>query len=546
MAQALRTIAEETKLVGYGSHIGERPFSGEFLVYAVLILASLPARLVALRASIWTDEAWVANSILAPSWKEMFYYPRWLQSSPSLFLALTRLVSKVLGPSEPALRVVPLVAGLLSIAVLAIALRKLFNPTVALCGTSLLIVNVWAAKYSQQVKQYGSDLLASALLSLLIVRYARRPDKRNFIQLVGGFFVVSFLSNAAFFVGPSVVAVVALGPLWQSPVYLRVRRFIIAVMIVVLGVVLNYLIFIRPNSGPNLVESWAISCLNPSHPLTSARALFSSFSALLVPPQFPVMSYLGAAMVLALVAGTVIALIGSAHGSARAVVILLIGPMPLGMAIGASLLGQYPLLSFPRILLWALPACAVVLATTLDTLLKAVRERLSWSNEAPIFYGAAAACFFLVLVLNFGVLHYPRPNERNSEAMRLLRHSMGPSDVLLVHRRMLEQYDYYSRLQGWAAPRIYVGDTDWPCCPRNGPTVFINPMESYMADLRQAAALVNRPGNVWMFLPSGQQGHSELLRPKIVATPSLMQLQSCEETRREPFDQSLVLAYRCR
>jgi hypothetical protein len=524
-----------------------RPLRGELAVYAVLILASWPARLGIMRASIWTDEAWVANSILSPSWKEMFYYPGWLQSSPALFLALERLLTKVFGPSEPALRLLPLCAGLLAIPVLAIALRKLFSPACALCGTSLVIVNVWAAKYPQQVKQYGSDLFAGALLCFLITRYCQRPDRRNFALLVGGFFAVSFLANTALFMGPSVIAAVALGPLWPPLSYRRAGRLKIAIASLVLCGALNYLVFIRPNRGPTLVESWADSYLNPRHPLTSARDLFSSFGDLLVPQAFPMTLYLGAAMVLVVAAGAVMALIGCARGSKKAVVILLLGPLPVAVAIVSSLLGQYPLLRFPRMLLWALPCCAVLLAAALDPLFDAVRQRIARGNEAPIFYSTAVVCLFLVLVLDLGVRRYPRPTEQNSEAMRLLHQSMGPSDVLLVHRRMLEQYDYYSRLQGWAARRVYVGNTDWPCCPRNGSAVFINPdIQSYDQDLREAAALIERPGQLWMFLPSGQRGHSDFLLWKLAATPGLMQRQSCYETHREGFDQSLVLAYQCR
>jgi hypothetical protein len=198
-------------------------------------------------------------------------------------------------------------------------------------------------------------------------------------------------------------------------------------------------------------------------------------------------------------------------------------------------------------LLWALPSCAVLLAAALDPLFNAFRQHMARGNEAPIFYSTAVACLFLVLVLDLGVKRYPRPTERNREVMRLLHQSMGPSDVLLVHRRMLEQYDYYSRLQGWAARRVYVGNTDWPCCPRNGSAIFINPdIQSYDEDLRQAVAEVQRPGQVWMFLPSGQRGHSDFFRWKIEATPGLMRRQSCYETHREGFDQSLVLAYECR
>ena len=543
----MATFSLNAKLTEVGSRISGRPLTGELLVYAVLILASWPARLGIMRASIWTDEAWVANSILAPSWKEMFYYPGWVQVSPALFLALERLVTKVFGPSEPALRLLPLLAGLLAIPVLAIALRKLFSPVCALCGTSLVIANVWAAKYPQQVKQYGSDLFVSALLCFLITRYCGRPDRRNFILLVGGFFVVSFLANTALFMGPSVIAVVALGPLWGSSSYRRAVRLKIAITSFVLCGALNYLAFIRPNRSAILVESWADSCLSLRHPFTSARDLFSSFGDLLVPQAFPVTAYLGAAMVLAVAAGAVIALIGSARRSKKAVVVLLLGPLPIAVAMASSVLGQYPLLRFPRMLLWALPCCAVLLAAALEPLFNAFRQHIARGNEAPIFYSTAVACLFLVLVLDLGVRRYPRPTERNREAMSLLHQYMGPSDVLLVHRRMLEQYDYYSRLQGWAARRVYVGNTDWPCCPRNGSAVFINPgIQSYDEDLRQAAALIERPAQVWMFLPSGQRGHSESLRWKIEATPGLMQRQSCYETHREGFDQSLVLAYECR
>ncbi len=39
--------------------------------------------------SLWLDEAWVANSIHAPSLREMFYYPDWLQTNPPSFLLLS-------------------------------------------------------------------------------------------------------------------------------------------------------------------------------------------------------------------------------------------------------------------------------------------------------------------------------------------------------------------------------------------------------------------------------------------------------------------------
>ena len=539
----VRIFYSKTKLTGVRSRIGERPFIGEFLVYAALILASLPARLSAMRASLWIDEAWVANSILSPSWKEMFYYPRWLQPTPPLFLTIARLVTKVVGPSEPALRLLPMLAGLIAIPVLAIALRKLFSPVSALCGASLVIVNFWAIKYAQQVKQFGADILASALLVFLITRYCHRPDRRNFALLVGGFVAISFLSTSAFFMGPSVMAAILLGPLWQVPSQLRAGRLKIAVVSFTLGSVLNYLVFMRPNRSSDLLAYWAEFCLKPGHPFTSAQALFTSLGELFVPQVSRGTSYVGAAIVLAVAAGMAIALIGSVRGSSKAMVILLLGPLPFAVAMAFSVLGLYPLVHSPRMLLWALPSFAVALAAALEQLLNTFRQRMAREDEPVVFYGTALACFLAVLAVNVIVIRYPRPSERNSEAVRFLHQSMGPSDLLFVHRRMIEQFDYYSRLQGWAPRRVYIGQTDWPCCARTGETYIDTPnIQNYAGELHRTAAQIQPQARIWLFLPWGRSD----LTWKMEATPDVMQLQSCHETHREDFDQSLVLAYQCR
>jgi hypothetical protein len=521
-----------------------RPLTGELLVYAALIVASLPARLSTIRASLWLDEAWVANSILSPSWKEMFYYPPWLQPTPALFLAFSRLLTKMLGPSEAALRVLPVLAGIVAIPFLAVALRKLFSGAAALCGTSLFIVNFWSVKYAQQVKQFGSDVFASAVLVFLITRYCLGPDRRNFTLMVGGFVVLFFLSTSAIFMAPSVIAAVAFGPLWKAPEHRWVGRLKVAVASFALGIGVNYLVFMRPNRGPSLVAFWADRCLKFSHPFTSALGLFESFGELLVPQVFPRALLAGAVMVLPLIAGIVIALMGSARGSRKAVVVLLLGPLPLAVAMGFSLIGLYPLLHSPRMLLWALPGCAALLAITLDELWLTLRRRMAPGKEARIFYGTAAVCFFAVLALNFIVIRYPRPNEQNGEAMRLLHQSMAPSDTLYVHRRMVEQYDYYSRLQGWAPRHVYIGNTGWPtCCARNPVNYDASTdLRTYVAELRQVGAEIQRPGKLWMLLPWGR---SDLVW-KVEATPGVMQLQACSETHREGFDQTLVLAYQCR
>src|SRR5436309_2141496 len=80
-----------------------------FLIPAVLVvLGALIVRIPSLDRSLWMDETWVANSILAQSWQEMFYYDAWSQSTPPLFLAIVRAIVSVAGPSDLAFKILPL------------------------------------------------------------------------------------------------------------------------------------------------------------------------------------------------------------------------------------------------------------------------------------------------------------------------------------------------------------------------------------------------------------------------------------------------------
>jgi hypothetical protein len=65
------------------------------LVLGGLVLAGVITRVQFLDRSLWLDEAWLANSILAASLPQAIYYDDWLQTTPPLFVALARLVTAV-------------------------------------------------------------------------------------------------------------------------------------------------------------------------------------------------------------------------------------------------------------------------------------------------------------------------------------------------------------------------------------------------------------------------------------------------------------------
>lgn len=110
---------------------------------------------------------------------------------------------------------------------------------------------------------------------------------------------------------------------------------------------------------------------------------------------------------------------------------------------------------------------------------------------------------------------------------------------------MNEQFLYYRRLLSWN-PYVYFGNTEWPCCALNTDKRASSPSVRNLLDDLNAAAMQARNHTLWLFLPSAATGHwSRILRPQIDAIPRILNQQGCRQDVKEPFSQTLVLAFSC-
>jgi hypothetical protein len=511
----------------------------------LMILFSLPARLATLSSSVWLDEAWVANSVRAGSVREMLFYSTWQQNTPALFLVIERAVSQIAGDSEIALRIFPFIAGLGALAFTAWALRALFLPAASLLGLSLVICNYYAVKYPQQIKQYGADLLVTALIVYLVVIYWTRTfPPRVFwpLSLAGAF--GSLLAFPALFLVPSVVISLGAGAMRRRSSRVGAA---VALLLIVACQSANYLFFIRPNQSAELFASRSAEFLNIHTPLSSAYSLVLAYSALLVPGSAAAFGSIAAGAILAIAAfGGVRCLLLTRRRSVTGIVTALTALMPLGSVVAASLLGQYPVLEYPRLILWSLPCIALLAACAADPLV--VLSQKYPRMASTIGVAVTLTCFLAVAALDFTVLRYPRGRERNAEAVAFLRSNMSPGDYLYLHGGMWEQFQYYARRTSWAPRNVYVGAMDWPCCALNVTDRVSSPgVADFGADLMRAAAL-SEGRRLWFLVPSGLQGHWSFdaqTHAHIASIPSVIQSKGCLSETRESFDQTLVMGFRC-
>lgn len=516
----------------------------------LLLFLSLPARFVRLNDSIWMDEAWVANSLLEPSLHDVFFTKTWTQSSPPLFLLLERWTTGFLGSSEAALRMLPLAAGLAGLVLAALALRRWLSTPAALLGFTLLCSNYYVIKYCQQVKQYGTDFFVSALLLLLVGRYLESGSRRHLVALLAAGAAGLFLSyTTVFWLGTLLISASIPGEpgVSQTPGLSRFRWSRMAGAGCVLGSVLLvvHVVFIRPNRSAALVQNFQSSYLDPLHPLASLQRLISTIGTLLVahPGLFPSMVGLATAALAAYV--TVRAIVESRAGERRGLMLALAGALPLACALAAGILGLYPVLDYPRMLLFALPSVALLLGQSAGVLLTPLIHSQAYQRGLRV--SIFGACIAVVVASQVAFFRYPRPAEENRPAMAFVKSRLDPGDLLFVHGGMYEPFKYYRTGLGFHPEYLYIGNEQWPCCATGDLKEATSPsVKGFESDLLEAARRARGHG-LWLLFPAGSAGHwSAGFRDEIQATSTILIGGGCGRELRRLFGQTLVESYSCR
>lgn len=88
-------------------------------IITLVVICGLIPRVAGLSGSLWLDEAWVANSVMAPSILGVLYYETHLQVSPPMFLLMVRFAVGILGLSNEVLRVTPFLMGIVAAVAMA-------------------------------------------------------------------------------------------------------------------------------------------------------------------------------------------------------------------------------------------------------------------------------------------------------------------------------------------------------------------------------------------------------------------------------------------
>ncbi|NBC10771.1 MAG: hypothetical protein GVY24_03430 [Planctomycetes bacterium] len=448
--------------------------------FGLILLVGGAARLLAYAhaRSLWLDEVLLARNILDRSFLDLLEPLEGKQVAPVGFLWLVKSATLALGDHEWGLRLMPLLAGLLALALFLPLVKQVTSWRGQLVALALFAASASLVWFSNELKQYGFDALSAVVLLLLGLRLlAGAGGAGRWLALAGVGVLCLFVSHASVFIAGGVAAVLTLNRAAQ-------RQWAAAGAATLIGLlwagcfVLMYLLFYQTAAGDSFLVTYWSSKFMPLVP-DSAQDLKWFFTSLHVlfegamGGREPILGswFTGLWIVLALVGCYAV---GSRRGWVLA---MLLSPLPF--ALLASGLGKYPFEQ--RLLLFAAPPALALMGAGAGFLAEAAAGQ---ARRGGVVVIAAVLVFPALHVVNRMARPYTWEEMRPLCARLLERLDEDKDAVLYVEKLSRPAFFFY-----------------WP--RQGGGEVEVLPA-SYLASdpqlLERDLALMRSHGRVWVLM----------------------------------------------
>jgi hypothetical protein len=372
--------------------------------------------------SLWLDEIYLAGSVIDRSLHDLLFTPLkdW-QAAPAGFLVLVHGFAAVFGSGEKSLRLGSLVFGLGAMPLMWAVARRVLGGGGVLMAVACFSFLGPLIYYSNELKPYSCDVVASLAITLAALRWVENPDFNR--ALIAGFVGVLGI----FFSFPAVFVLAGAG-VWML---LRDRRAIGICAAWGAAFVVNYLVFIRPLATgvahPHLVAYWvAQNAFMPWAPLDAVEWIFSNLVAIARNPGAMWLDYPDAALI-GLIIG-VVAVVKSRGGKLW----LVLAPLPV--ALLASATRQYPFAD--RLALFFVPQYLLLIAAGLEWL---------WTNlPGKVAAIAIGGCILFPSAQRaLGYLRWPPGREESLKTYQWVAGRYQPGDVVYLSHFAEPSFDYY-------------------------------------------------------------------------------------------------------
>lgn len=307
---------------------------------------------------LWEDECFLGVSLYQRDFAGLLQPLDYHQVAPFLFLWLEKAIVMLFGFNELALRLPAFLASLASLALFVHLSRRLLAGPARVFAMALFAVSYPAARYAAEAKPYGTDLLVSLALIVLLVEWLRRPGQtRWLIGLVMGCPLAIGLSLPALFTAGA-VSLLLLATMLRQPEVRRWGWWVAYNAALLLGAATLYRLSIRPQLQAELgfmSEQWSEAFV----PWTSVAAvlkwLVTTHTGSLFAHPVGDKNFGSTLTTILLVAGMVFL----ARHRRWTVALLLL--LPLGLHLTAAAMHRYPYGGHVKFSMYAAPLIYLIM-----------------------------------------------------------------------------------------------------------------------------------------------------------------------------------------
>lgn len=340
---------------------------------------------------LWLDEEMIAINIRDRTLGQLTGALSLGQAAPYGWLAVQRLIFVVAGGGERALRFLPMLFGVGTLATAVWIGRRWMGAAGAASLAFLCATGQWLAFHALELKHYSADACFALLLPALAVRAVEpRPDgslhRRRILAWWGAAIVAQWLSNGALFVAPACV----MAMLYAAAGKQGSRG---ALAIAAPGVAwlaafaANHAITLGPARSSEFLMSYWRTALPPAGAGLAGTLgwLGEQVAPLAVKPA-------GSGFGLAFWAAAAVGLLAAPGYPAAFRVVFALVPLSAFVWAGARIVPMYERLS-----LWIVPALYAGIAMSADAAVSALRSARERRSAALAAVGVAAAGFLVAL-----------------------------------------------------------------------------------------------------------------------------------------------------
>ncbi|MBK5305776.1 MAG: glycosyltransferase family 39 protein [Frankiaceae bacterium] len=381
--------------------------------------------------SLWLDEVLIADNLVQRGFGELASKPLLhFQVAPLLWSWLERLSVTLLGSGERALRLVPLLAGIAVVLVTWVLARRLLPEVLVPVAVLLVALHPALIYYSNEVKQYSTDVLVVLLLVLLAQHVAGHADVGPALRRLSLAGVVAVWLSLVAVLPLAGITLVLLIPAVLARDPRRALRIALVLSPWLVSFLLSYAVTLHSTESSIEVSNYWRHTY-PHSVLELPGWFVSRWYDLAHLPLRMTLRVLGL-LLLAIGLGRLLLL-------GRRWAVLLWAPVPL--AVLAAAVHTYPFAD--RLALWLVPLAALALAAALP-------HRLEQGALAWLLIGTAMLTVVMGPAMATGLLRVVQVQE--VEELEPLLHELASqrqlSDIVLVEIGSQGAFDYYARRVG--------------------------------------------------------------------------------------------------